>query len=131
MNLRPHPDRRRFLERIGCMAVTALCTGPLHADVTRALARNVHRSFTHPADAAALGRRWLQTESARADVASLLQQLLDDTPLWRAALRSPGAIRELAAERTALDFSKGATIELDGWVLSRTEIRLCAIAALD
>lgn len=122
--------RRRFLARIASAAALTLMGTPLCASVIHHAARNVRRSFFHPDDAASLGRRWLQNEPAPADVASLLHQLIADTPQWRIALRSPSAVRVLAAERTALDFTQGATVELDGWVLSRTEIRLCALAAL-
>ena len=39
-------------------------------------------------------------------------------------------LRELVAGRTAADFGEDRTLRLRGWILSETEARLCALAAL-
>jgi hypothetical protein len=40
-------------------------------------------------------------------------------------------MRRLVAERVRADFDEEQTVQVCGWVLSRTEARLCALAALD
>lgn len=46
-----------------------------------------------------------------------------------AARRTPGEwIRELDAA-VRRDFARGDTVSLEGWVLSRTEAEVCAVAA--
>ena len=45
----------------------------------------------------------------------------DDTPLW-----SSNAVQAAVAD----DYSSGNTLWLDGWLFSRTELRLCALATL-
>jgi hypothetical protein len=82
--------------------------------------------FRHPDSAAAIGRGYLCLCPEEADLHGLLARLLPDAepPLAREDLR-----RALAA-RQAADFGSGRTLLLDGWVLSLTEARLCAAAAL-
>jgi hypothetical protein len=43
---------------------------------------------------------------------------------------SPRRLRELLSSAVAEDFRDLRTLELQGWVLARTEARLCALAAL-
>jgi hypothetical protein len=43
---------------------------------------------------------------------------------------SDGRLRELLLSAAAADFGDLRTVELQGWVLARTEARLCALAAL-
>jgi hypothetical protein len=40
-----------------------------------------------------------------------------------------GTLRRLLRQRIRDDFSRGQTINIDGWVLSATEVRLCALTA--
>jgi hypothetical protein len=49
----------------------------------------------------------------------------------RAARLDDDGMRRLVAERVRADFAKEDTVQVCGWVLSRTEARLCAVAALD
>ena len=46
------------------------------------------------------------------------------------AVSDPGALRESIRERHREDFSAGRTQLLSGWVLSETELRLCALVAV-
>lgn len=48
--------------------------------------------------------------------------------LTRASTRT---LRAVLARRQRQDFAEGETVSIDGWVLSRTEARLCALVALD
>ena len=42
----------------------------------------------------------------------------------------PERIRALVGAQVERDFALAQTVEIDGWVLSRTEARLCALTAL-
>jgi hypothetical protein len=44
------------------------------------------------------------------------------------AIRTSGDddLRVLLVRRSMQDFAEGRTVELDGWILARTEARLCA-----
>ena len=76
-------------------------------------------------DAARVGERYLQLHSAEADLDTLAQLLLD---------RIPNAGRDdLPRELSRAvqeDFARGDLMNLDGWLLSRTEVRLCAVVHL-
>lgn len=124
------PSRRRFFTRIAFFTATVLFGRPLRADMTRTLARNVRDSFRYPRDAAVVGSQWLQTGSAGTDIASILQLLVSDRSAWQTALQSPSEIRKLAKLTIQSDFLHGLTVDLEGWILSLTEVRLCALAAL-
>ncbi len=60
--------------------------------------------------------------------------------LGHAAERTPEALRRRLAERLRLDadlnaavrrdFSEGETVQVNGWILARTEARQCALYAL-
>jgi hypothetical protein len=45
------------------------------------------------------------------------------------AVADVAALRERVRERHHDDFAAGRTVDLRGWVLSETEVRLCALAA--
>jgi hypothetical protein len=47
-----------------------------------------------------------------------------------AAARDPLRLRRALALRTRRDFAEGRTVRVEGWILSRTEARLYAIASL-
>jgi hypothetical protein len=44
--------------------------------------------------------------------------------------RGPQATREWARARARKDFAAGRVVEIEGWIVSATEARLCALSAL-
>jgi hypothetical protein len=86
--------------------------------------------FREPGSAAALGRAYLDRVPAEAEPATLVAGLFPG--LGPAALErwSDGALRAALAQRLAEDFAQSRTVVLQGWVLSRSEARLFAAAAL-
>jgi hypothetical protein len=76
------------------------------------------------ADAAEVGRLYLEQHGAEADL-TLLADLVS-TNLDPAA----GDVAEQMSRAVSEDFRRGTTITVDGWLLSRTEARICAIAYL-
>lgn len=102
-------------------------------------------AFEHSAPAVRLGRVLRQRDSARAIGAAYLRSLphpmTADALADAIALGLPGGhgvlatahdaeLHALLAERSSVDFSEGRTVWLRGWLLSETEARLCALAAL-
>jgi hypothetical protein len=80
--------------------------------------------------ARALGRVYLRTVPAEANarrLTSLLTQSLSRG--GRLGRMSDTALREQLHRRTLEEFRTLRTVELDGWVLARTEARLCALVA--
>jgi hypothetical protein len=83
-------------------------------------------SFFGDADAAAVvGRRYLALHPSEADLDRLGREILSPTPA-----RAYQAHTRQVLARHRDDFASEHLAIVDGWVLSRTEARLCAIAAL-
>jgi hypothetical protein len=85
-----------------------------------------------PGSAAAVGRAYLGAYPDEADAARLALHL-------ERALRAQGLeprrapaprLRAALAEQSRADFAAGRTVRVEGWVLSQSEARLCALAAL-
>ena len=75
----------------------------------------------------AIGRRYRELVPAERDAAALRAALRAGRPLL-AGLR--GMPRVAPAELVRRDFAEGRTVEVGGWVLSRTEARQCALYSL-
>ena len=73
----------------------------------------------------AVGRRYLEMYFHEGDRAWLLKALIG-----AARPQSPEALRTELASRRRHDFWEGNIVIVDGWVLSRTEARACALTAL-
>jgi hypothetical protein len=75
-----------------------------------------------------VGRRYLAIAPSEANVGSLLEHLglaaspSDDGDEHRTHTRF--------AERRRREFANGDTVVIDGWILARSEARLCALIAL-
>jgi len=78
--------------------------------------------FTRPDSAAAIGRAYLEVAPDEGDVHHLTSTLRSHLPA--------GPLRAAVAQRVHDDFDSQRVVTVDGWVLSQTEARLCAIAAL-
>ncbi len=75
----------------------------------------------------AVGTRYLEDAPEEADQAFLLEQLpaLEGTVPER-----PGPMLGVLAPQVVADHTSGDLVELDGWVLSRTEARAAALYAV-
>jgi hypothetical protein len=65
----------------------------------------------------------------RASPAALTLTILGQTSISSAAAMTVPAIRRIIAERIQLDFLCDNIVCIDGWMLSKTEACLCALAA--
>lgn len=85
-----------------------------------------------PLAAAVVGAAYLKVAPDENEREVLLERLAgEDIEEWeRLARRSPDALRERVRKRHFEDFVQDRVVRLHGWVLSRTEARLCALNAL-
>lgn len=128
-------SRREVLKRF---AVGGLLTNipafPAWASVAApspSLAEKLARLFSNSRSATAVGRRYLALGIEPADIPLLAARVAGDgTAYLRLRAADPRTLRRLMSEQQRRDFSAGRTVMIDGWVLSLTEARLCAIAAL-
>ncbi len=88
--------------------------------------------FSRPASAAAVGRAYLAAHPGEAGVDRLAGEL-------EAALRRSGCepnhadlatLRVATAQQIKEDFAQSRVVQVQGWVLSLSEARLCGLAAL-
>ena len=96
-----------------------------------ALAARLAALPRHGASAAAIGRAYLRLAPEEA-VKPLLAALVaaDAAPPARLLAARDGELRRILAAAQREDFRAGRTVSVRGWLLSRTEVRLCALAAL-
>jgi choline dehydrogenase-like flavoprotein len=123
---RMRSSRRAFLAATGAAALLPLSwrggasTGATDADRLRA-------AIANPASAAALGRAYLARFPGEADRDRIAAAIL--ASLAAPPARDASALRAPVRARIRGDFRAGATVTLDGWILSRTEARLAALWA--
>jgi hypothetical protein len=94
------------------------------AEPRAAAADALIESFVNRTSAAAVGRSYLGLRPAEADLEALIKLIGLDAGKDRTFLKS--SVRA----RVRDDFEHGRVVALDGAVLSETELRLCALAAL-
>lgn len=74
-------------------------------------------------DAALVGRAYLAQYATEGDADLLRRSLVS-------LAAEPRSLRRAIGERIRRDFAEGDTVRVEGWVLARTEARLCALCAL-
>jgi hypothetical protein len=79
-----------------------------------------------------IGREYLRLVPSEASADLVTARLVERLPGGSRAVAAAGDDRllELVLRATVEDFESLRTVELHGWVLARTEARLCALAAL-
>ena len=122
-------DRRPFLLASVTAAVAALTRVASSADAytVGALAHPDLLAVLGPDAVGRIGRRYGELAPAERDVAALHAAIL--TALRRAVRRTGGQRPPLAALVTD-DFAAGRVVLVNGWVLSITEARQCALSSL-
>ena len=133
----PDEDRRRFLAGAGG-AVLGLAASPLLVSLSGcgpsdALAAALAGFYADRESARTVGVAFLERFPDEDDLANLVRQLARsavEEERWAALAGSdPAALPELLRARHRADFGAGRVVLLNGWVLSQTEVRLCALAA--
>ncbi|MGH2732357.1 MAG: hypothetical protein ACRDJG_05390 [Actinomycetota bacterium] len=90
------------------------------------------RLLEHRDSARIVGGEYLRAVPGEATPGLLASLVADRLEAGRRALHTAGdeELRRLLAAGVLADFEEGRTVELDGWVLSKTEARLCALCTL-
>jgi hypothetical protein len=98
----------------------------------RELSQRLAPLLFHRDSACVVGREYLRATPGEATPSVLASLIAERLPAERQALESAreAELRRLLGASVVTDFEKGRTVELDGWVLSETEARLCALALL-
>ena len=121
------PTRREFLVGLFVAVVVGNVSKLLAPRTTEETAEALLSTLPNRASARAIGRVFLEERSEEGSRDLLIRKILGDDRSG-SALADPGALRVYLRDRIRRDFARSETIELDGWVLSLTEVRLCALA---
>ena len=120
-------SRRWFVQYCavgGCGALAALTSGPAAA---------LAPATGSDQDAAVVVGEWyLQIAPEEADPARLAALLQRAVPEFAVATKGDEFCCDAEALRKAFaeDYARGDTVYLGGWLFARTELRLCALAAI-
>ena len=119
--------RRDFLVRVALGAGGGVALLYLPLGCGPPIAIDLSNVFASPGDAAATGKRYLERFPDERDVHALQAPLLAgiDDP------SDPVALRAALAKKIRDDFAERRTFRDGDWWLSRSEARLCALAALE
>lgn len=122
------PSRRTVM--ISAAAATfAAVSWKFYSDRTESyLAEDLAEIFeTYRPYAISIGDGYLQCTPHEADPDTLASLLTSDRTSFP---DQPEALRRYIRDKIRRDFANGHVTEIDGWILSNTESRLCAIVAL-
>lgn len=88
--------------------------------------------FKHPKSAEVVGQAYLEQAPEERDLNVLLDRIFEGATDRRSefAAAGTGRRRAILLEQTRDDFARGRTAKIDGWILSVTEARLCALSVL-
>lgn len=133
----PSGSRRTFLKQAGIAAAAGLalpgCDVLLWPDID-AISKTLTGLLHRPDLAGRVGRRYLEERDAAtpATVETLTRELMAraDFDAVPPALMSVDRLYRAVRDRIREDFAEEKTVIVDGWLLSRTECLLCAIAHL-
>jgi len=126
-----HPiDRRSAFKTLGAAGVTlALAPQLVPSGEEGKLARWLQTMLADLEGARRIGQAYLSAEPAEADRDRLLAELFPRLEPG-GAHAGESTRRESFSACCRRDFAEGQTVQVHGWVLSRTEARLCALAVL-
>jgi len=131
--------RRNFLRALGFLSAFSL-PGPARAlakpgesRVPGPLGSKLAKFFINRESATIVGREYLRRAPREADVRLLVDLICSSEKGRRAELAKADMekLRELLLQQQRQDFEEGRIVNVQGWILSETEARLCAVAALD
>jgi hypothetical protein len=126
--------RRRFLRALVYLATCSCALGKL-GPMPRAvdpLAARLAQSLGNKGSAAVVGLEYLRSAPREADVPMLVDLICSLQPDRRAEFSQADGqtLGNLLLCQQRDDFEHGRTVNVRGWILSATEVRLCALAAL-
>jgi hypothetical protein len=122
--------RRNSLRLVAALVGLAAAPPLAHIAGSSEPATRLASLFRDRRSAASVGARYLASYPEEASPERLLDLLVADRRLAAAlAADDPVALRIAAASLVREDFLARHVARVDGWLLSRTEARLCGLAA--
>lgn len=96
------------------------------------LQNNLLALFKHLPSAQAVGNEYLHTFPDASDAEILLSQICEGCEGGMNSLSQMNRreLQKWIRDRQQQDFAQGQTLTLKGWVLSKTEVQLCALVTL-
>jgi hypothetical protein len=137
MNPCRSPSRRQLLELLlSSIAACSFCSTRridlAGADDLERTRRALISLFSNRCRVRAIAAAYVGTVArAQAAPAALTRAISGHLSISMTAVMNEAAIRKFIAERIQLDFLYHDIVCINGWVLSKTEARLCALAAAD
>lgn len=128
-------SRRDLLRQLTCggllVALPASALARPAGDVLPPLASRLSQFFANRESARAIGRQYLDLMPSEAGLEHLMALIChSEENCERLAHADTAQLRTILLDQQRADFARGRTIVIDGWVLSETEMRLCALAAM-
>jgi hypothetical protein len=119
--------RRTFLASIAILGSAATGWSFFKAEGDIEPVEDLLRIFgTYRTHARAVGERYLECVPEEANRQKLIELLSAEFgPLPQG--HDPRAVKHLIQRKIKQDFAEAKTVEVDGWLLSRTEARLCSL----
>jgi len=127
-------SRRELLRLAGMSLFVALprvSFGSFGADLSEPLAARLVRILSHASSAGAIGQRYLALRPDEADLQRLTALIARTHENYQQLERADAKdLRLRLALQMRQDFQHGRTIAVNGWILSETEGRLCAMSVI-
>jgi hypothetical protein len=121
-------DRRRILGLLAATGGAALVSLPARSRVP--LAAALVGVLSHREGARAIGAAYLQQVPWESNARQLMSLIVEHDPSSLGEQASLDEARAFLQRSVREDFEQSRTVELNGWVVSRTEARLCALSCL-
>ncbi len=132
-------SRRSFLHELA-FSVAFLFARPLHVALREhtssaddRLVLRLASVLEHRESAAIIGKEYLRCVPKESNIDVLVDLICSPGGGEQREVMYSGdakALRAILSSRQRDDFANGRTIKVQGWILSATEVRLCALAAL-
>ena len=127
--------RRNFILASACLLIFGdllLRLKPVRGSSSDFLTKKLGNFYTQGKSAKIVGKEYLRVVPGEADTEALLNLICSFQPHWRTDLikADRATLLQMFRRQQAHDFESGAIIKVHGWILSRTEGRLCALSAL-
>jgi hypothetical protein len=128
-------SRRDMLRQLTCggllVSLPASVLAQPAENISLPLLSRLGRFFANRESARVIGQRYLELAPSEADPERLMALIChSDENRARLAHANTEQLREILLDQQRMDFVRGRTVMIDGWVLSETEVRLCALAAI-
>jgi hypothetical protein len=130
-------SRRNYLHILVCLSALGLARSTRTLAIfggrseSETLTTRLTEIFRHRESASVIGREFLRCVPAEADEHLLIDLICSSRKEQRAKLAraNSGMLREWILRQHRKDFENGRIVNIQGWLLSKTEVRVCALLA--